>query len=165
MDGFKGTTDLGTLYDDLKSNINSNRVNTPIRTIDDTSIRKRLSNECEKLKDGCRKRLIIDIYSKIIPLDTDYVDTHQGQMQNDVDAMLANKGMTATQYLTSASEKAKIPLIEYVLHMTDLIGNQFMEEAIEKIKDAKANDIEITGITIEMKSEIEKIREQIQNIE
>ncbi len=30
---------------------------------------------------------------------------------------------------------------------------------------SKANDIEITGITIEMKSEIEKIREQIQNIE
>ena len=30
---------------------------------------------------------------------------------------------------------------------------------------SKANDIEITGVTIEMKSEIEKIREQIQNIE
>lgn len=30
---------------------------------------------------------------------------------------------------------------------------------------SKSNDIEITGITIEMKSEIEKIREQIQNIE
>lgn len=30
---------------------------------------------------------------------------------------------------------------------------------------SKANDIEITGITIDMKSEIEKIREQIQNIE
>lgn len=30
---------------------------------------------------------------------------------------------------------------------------------------SKANDVEITSITIEMKSEIEKIREQIQNIE
>jgi uncharacterized protein YicC (UPF0701 family) len=30
---------------------------------------------------------------------------------------------------------------------------------------SKANDIEISKIIVEMKSEIEKIREQIQNIE
>lgn len=30
---------------------------------------------------------------------------------------------------------------------------------------SKANDMEITGIMLEIKSEVEKIREQVQNIE
>ncbi|MCM1232972.1 MAG: hypothetical protein NC489_22835, partial [Ruminococcus flavefaciens] len=66
-----------------------------------------------------------------------------GQMVGDVDAMLANKGCTASQYLTSAYESTHAPLLEFVLRATNKIGDLYMEAANDKLKDAQEKDIEL----------------------
>lgn len=101
------------------------------------------SKHCDHLKDDCRKHILLDIYCKILPLDDDYKCGHHGQMVGDVDAMLANKGCTATQYLTSAYESTHAPLLEFILRSTDKIGALYMEAANEKLKDAQEKDIEL----------------------
>lgn len=145
--------DLSNYYNSLKAEINksdqpelmkvSNGVGTTNSSPEAIRWRKIASNNCEALKDDCRKHIILDIYCKILPLDDDFKHGHHGMLHNDIDQMLANKGMTATQYLTSAAKETKAPLLEYVLRMTDLIGKQFMEEAVEKLKDAQEKNIDI----------------------
>ena len=105
--------------------------------------RNQAVRERDKLKEDCCKKIIIDIYCKTLPLDKDYIDGNQGQMKSDIDSMLASKNMTATQYLTSAYEKTKAPLLEFVLRSTDLIGAEFMKEADETLKDAQENNVKI----------------------
>lgn len=97
----------------------------------------------EQLKDDCRKHILLDIYCKILPLDDDYKCGHHGQMAGDIDAMLANKGCTASQYLTSAYESTHAPLLEFVIRATNKIGAIYMEAANDKLKDAQENDVEL----------------------
>lgn len=106
--------------------------------------RNKVANNCEKLKDGCRKRLIVDIYTKILPLDNDYIDGHQGQMDKDVDCMLQCKNMTPTQYLTSCSTATKAPLVEYMLWATDRIGKSYMEAEEKVLKDAQEDGVDLS---------------------
>jgi hypothetical protein len=105
--------------------------------------RNQAAKERDKLKEGCCKRIILDIYCKVLPLDQEYIDGNQGQMKADVDSFLANKNMTASQYLTSAYEKTHAPLLEFLIRSTDLIGSQFMKESDETLKDAQKNDVKI----------------------
>lgn len=100
-------------------------------------------NQCDKLKDKCCKHIILDIYCNILPLDDDYKCGHHGQMKSDIDSMLDNKGMNATQYLTSCKESTNAPLLEFVLRSIDYIGKSFMEEADKALKDAQDNNIDI----------------------
>lgn len=150
-----GPTDLNQLYDDLQSGLNKRSETSPMMNVGNgpspigiehpgaSAWRAMASKECEKLKDDCRKHIILDIYCKILPLDDDFKDANMGQMAGDVNSMLAAKNMSATQYLTSASEQTKSPLVEYVLRMTDLIGKQFMENANETLEDAQEKGLEI----------------------
>lgn len=150
-----GPTDLNQLYDDLQSGLNKRSETSPMMNVGNgpspigiehpgaSAWRAMASKECEKLKDDCRKHIILDIYCKILPLDDDFKDENMGQMAGDVNSMLAAKNMSATQYLTSASEQTKSPLVEYVLRMTDLIGKQFMENANETLEDAQEKGLEI----------------------
>lgn len=143
---------LTNFYDSLKSELHRNdkpeissiRIGKGFGMDNPGALRfkKIAARECDKLKENCRKHIILDIYCNILPLDDDYKCGHMGQMNHDVDCMLANKGMTATQYLTSAYEKTKAPLVEYVLRATDMIGNQFMEEAEKTLKDAQQKGID-----------------------
>jgi hypothetical protein len=93
--------------------------------------------ECNRLKEDCAKRIVLDIYCKCLPLDSDYVAGNQGQMKQDVDAFLQSKNQTAVQYLTSGFEKTKAPLLEFVLRSINNIGRAFMEEADETLKAAQ----------------------------
>ncbi len=145
---------LAQFYDDLKSKLDND---TPMKNPNMVKVggpgaglnhpfalmyRSKADQEKNTLMDNCCKHLLVDIYCKIIPLDSDYVCGHQGQMKQDVDSMLANKGVSATQYITSAYESTKSPLLEFVLRSVNNIGKLFMEEATEKMKDAQENDIE-----------------------
>lgn len=144
---------LSQLYDDMKTNLNNQpSVNPNMMKVGGhgagfshphaAMYMNKTSQECNKLSDECCKHILVDMYCKIIPLDADYVCGHQGQMKKDVDMMLANKGVSATQYLTSAYESTNAPLLEFILRSTKNIGRSFMEEATEKLKDAQENDIE-----------------------
>ena len=105
--------------------------------------RNQAAQERDKLKEGCSKKILLDIYCKILPLDSDYIDGNQGQMSSDVDSFLANKKSTAVQYLKSAYEKTNAPLLEFVIRSIDTIGVQFMKEANETLKDAQENNVRI----------------------
>lgn len=105
--------------------------------------RRKAANEAEKLKDTCRKHIILDIYCNILPLDQDYISGNKCQMKLDIDNMLNQRNMTPTQYLTSCFEATHAPLLEFILRSTDNIGKQFMEEANETLKDAQENDISV----------------------
>lgn len=105
--------------------------------------RNKSAHNAECLKDDCRKHLIIDIYCKILPLDKEWIDGHRKQVCCDVDKMLANKDMDATQYLKSAYNATNAPLVEYLLRSTDMIGRTYMEEQEEVLKDAQDKNIEV----------------------
>jgi hypothetical protein len=64
-------------------------------------------------------------------------------MQQDVDSMLAAKGMSGTQYLTSCYEATHAPLLDYLLRAGDGIARSYMMEADETLKDAQQNEISI----------------------
>lgn len=149
-------TKLTQFYDDLKSKLdqpdgpapNAIRVGgVPINGVSQTpgaiAYRRKALGECDRLKNDCRKHILLDIYCKILPLDSDYVCGHHGQMKSDIDSMLAHKDMDATKYLTSCYEATHAPLVEFILRSTDMIGRQFMEEADETLKDAQKNDLAV----------------------
>lgn len=149
------TSNLTRFYDDLKTKLGNDSApsgetikvsGNPVissQTPGALVWRNQAAKEREKLEDGCRKHILLDIYCKILPLDQDYIHGHQSQMNNDIDNMLSNKGMTASQYLTSCYESTHAPLVEFLLRSTNNIGRQFMEDANETLKDAQENDVEI----------------------
>ena len=129
-------------YDEIKAGSKA----VPLSTNPMTSIgpgnptlawKNQVNTGAENLKDECVKRLIIDIYCKVLPLDSSYIQGNQGLMRQDIDNMLATKGMTPRQYITSAHEKTKAPLLEFILRSCDNIGKWFVEEAEEIRKDGE----------------------------
>ena len=146
---------LSQFYDDLKSRMDEpsrpsdklTRIQSnPVGGLDGSTAgawRMKAVKCRDKMVDDCRKHIIVDIYCHTCPLDQDYIDGNMGQMKQDVDKMLGGKDMSATQYLTSAYEKTKAPLLEYLLWSTEAIGRQFMEAADEKLKDVTDKAIDL----------------------
>ena len=138
---------LGQYYDDLKNEMHGKHsgrpndggmidVSHPIGQ--DTFLHKAMKCR-DELKDKCAKRIIVDIYTKILPLDKDYIDGHHGKCCDDVDKMLDDKKMTGIQYLKSCSNATKAPLVEYILRSLDTIANNYYQEAKDEMEDAKEN--------------------------
>lgn len=151
---------LSAFYADLKSRLNSDKgataPNGPVTPIAgpgapssnmgatmplDVALHRKMVHHCDKLKDDCRKHILLDIYVKILPCDDDFKCKHMGMMHHDIDCMLKNKGMSATQYLTSCSEATKAPLLEFIMRSTDMIGKQYMEDTTAGINADKENGI------------------------
>lgn len=151
------STQLTSFYDRLKSEFNKDDTPSPApmmrvgksaigSTLDHPVIatfNRKASIEADKLRENCRKHILLDIYVNILPLDDDFKCNNMGQMKKDVDCMLQGKNMSATQYLTSCYEATKAPLLEYILRATGMIGDQYMEDAKEELKDAVDHDIDI----------------------
>ena len=136
--------ELSNYYTSLKAGTN---VEQPVAQLHDVSIpsvaaswKSKAAILADKLADNCRKHLILDIYCKILPVDDDYKIGHQGQMCQDVDCMLAKKGMTPTQYLTSCFESTKAPFVEYLLRSTGMIGQTYLEAENAELTKAKADN-------------------------
>lgn len=142
---------LTNFYDNLKTRLNSDKGDSapamPVSTMGGataqmtvpTIIHHKMMKHCDQLKDDCRKHILLDIYVKILPVDDDFKQGHMGTMKNDIDCMLKNKGMTATQYMTSCSESTHAPLLEYLMRATDMIGSQYLREAEAAAEDAAKN--------------------------
>ena len=146
-------TNLTQFYDQLKQKLNNDETpNTPSvmkvtmnpggfnASPNAMAWRNKAVNHCNHLKDDCHKHLLLDIYCKILPLDQEFIDGNRGMMKQDIDSMLANKGMTATQYMTSCYESTKAPLLEFLLRSVNNIGKLYMEEADQTLKNAQEND-------------------------
>lgn len=142
-------TNLTQFYDNLKQKLNNDAAptsgamnvkmgpggfnNSPNALV----WRNKAVNCCDELKNDCHKHLLLDVYCKILPLDHDFIHGHHGMMKQDIDSMLANKGMTATQYMTSCYESTKAPLLEFMIRSVNNIGKAYMEEQEEELKDAQ----------------------------
>jgi hypothetical protein len=155
---------LTDLYADLKKDVNTPMIRQSMSvTQDDSGWRNKASNECDKLKETCYKRILLDIYAKIIPLDSSYVTGNMGVMKNDIDSFLQSKNMTATEYLKSCKESTKAPLLEFVIRSCNNIGKAFMEETNEQLKDAKENNI--TPPLPEADPDAEEVRNQLVDVQ
>ena len=113
---------LTQFYDELKTELDTKPQEAPLMNVGGPGAtlqnspgalawRNTAAKECESLKDGCAKKLLLDIYCKVIPLDSDYVNGNQGVMKNDIDKFLGSKNMTTTQYFTSGYEKTNCSII------------------------------------------------------
>lgn len=145
-------TNLTQFYDNLKQKMNNDEA--PANNLMNVKMgpggfnnspnamawRNKAVNCCDQLKNDCHKHVLLDIYCKILPLDQEFIHGNRGMMKQDIDGMLAAKGMNATQYMTSCYESTKAPLLDFILRSVNGIGRTYMEEAEETLKDAQQND-------------------------
>ena len=134
---------LNDLYNKLKSEVGGDP--SPIQTdkigSDPVIWRNQAVKERDKLQDKCCKRIILDIYTNTLPLDKEYKDNNRGLMKDDMDAFLTQKNVSGIQYLKSAYEKTKAPLLEFVLRSISTIGDMYMEDVNLEKETAEKNNI------------------------
>ena len=142
--------------------------------------------EGQKMKDDIKSRLsyISELVAKVEKRSPMVTDAYRERLYNKISEILNDKKIDEQRILTEAaifSEKTAVDeetvrLKSHIQQFTELLDTK---EAVGRKLDfliqefnresntigSKAQDVEITRIVVELKSEIEKIREQIQNIE
>lgn len=127
---------------------------------------------------------IIDMVSRVEVLSPQTVENYRNRLYQKLSELLENRDIDETRILTEAaifSEKiavdeetvrlrSHISQLKSMLDSEDAIGRKldFIVQEINREVNtigSKAQDLNITRIVVDMKAEIEKIREQIQNIE
>ena len=142
--------------------------------------------EGQKMKDDIKSRLayISELVSKIEERSPMVTEAYRERLYNKISELLNDKKIDEQRILTEAaifSEKtavdeetvrlkSHIQQFTTLLDSTDSVGRKldFLIQEFNRESNtigSKAQDVEITRIVVELKSEIEKIREQIQNIE
>lgn len=128
--------------------------------------------------------LILEMVGKVEELSPQTVENYRSRLYKKLSEVLESKNIDEQRILTEAaifSEKIAVDeetvrLRSHIAQLKEMLVN---EEAIGKKLDfivqemnrevntigSKAQDLNITKIVVDMKAEIEKIREQIQNIE
>jgi hypothetical protein len=129
--------------------------------------RQQIIGDSDNLREQCAKHVLLDIYMKVLPFDDGYCDGHRGTMSNDIDAFLADKKTTGLQYLKSAYDATKAPLLEFVIRSIDNIGSQYTESAVTKLMEdtdagmdvppepAPAEDTEVDNQIVDVKKDLE----------
>jgi uncharacterized protein (TIGR00255 family) len=139
-------------------------------------------------------RLAVDISDKldaieqnvktIERLSPERVNTYRDKLSKRISEIVADRNIDEARILTEAAIFAEktavdeeivrlrshIEAYRNYLNATEPIGRKadFLTQEMNRETNtigSKCNDLEITGIVLSMKSDIEKIREQIQNIE
>ena len=142
--------------------------------------------EGQKMKDDIKSRLayISELVGKVEKRSPMVTEAYRERLYNKISEILNDKKIDEQRILTEAaifSEKTAVDeetvrLKSHIQQFTTLLDTK---EAVGRKLDfliqefnresntigSKAQDVEITRIVVELKSEIEKIREQIQNIE
>lgn len=128
--------------------------------------------------------LILEMVGKVEELSPQTVENYRSRLYKKLSEVLESKNIDEQRILTEAaifSEKIAVDeetvrLRSHIAQLKEMLVN---EEAIGRKLDfivqemnrevntigSKAQDLNITKIVVDMKAEIEKIREQIQNIE
>lgn len=127
---------------------------------------------------------IIDMVSRVEELSPQTVENYRNRLYQKLSELLENRDIDESRILTEAaifSEKiavdeetvrlrSHISQLKDMLNSEDAVGRKldFIVQEINREVNtigSKAQDLNITKIVVDMKAEIEKIREQIQNIE
>lgn len=142
--------------------------------------------EGQKMKDDINSRLtyISELVAKVEERSPLVTEAYRERLYNKISEILNDKKIDEQRILTEAaifSEKtavdeetvrlkSHIQQFTTLLNSTEAVGRKldFLIQEFNRESNtigSKAQDVEITRIVVELKSEIEKIREQIQNIE
>ncbi len=142
--------------------------------------------EGQKMKDDINSRLayISELVGKVEERSPMVTEAYRERLYNKISELLNDKKIDEQRILTEAaifSEKtavdeetvrlkSHIQQFTTLLDSTEAVGRKldFLIQEFNRESNtigSKAQDVEITRIVVELKSEIEKIREQIQNIE
>lgn len=142
--------------------------------------------EGQKMKDDIKSRLayISELVGKVEERSPMVTESYRERLYNKISELLNDKKIDEQRILTEAaifSEKtavdeetvrlkSHIQQFTTLLDSTEAVGRKldFLIQEFNRESNtigSKAQDVEITRIVVELKSEIEKIREQIQNIE
>lgn len=142
--------------------------------------------EGRKMKDDINSRLayISELVGKVEERSPMVTEAYRERLYNKISELLNDKKIDEQRILTEAaifSEKtavdeetvrlkSHIQQFTTLLDSTEAVGRKldFLIQEFNRESNtigSKAQDVEITRIVVELKSEIEKIREQIQNIE
>jgi uncharacterized protein (TIGR00255 family) len=131
-----------------------------------------------------RSRFILENVSRVETLSPETVENYRNRLYQKLKEVLESTEVDMQRIVTEAAIFAdKVAVDEETVrlrsHISQLEGLLESDEAIGRKLDfivqemnrevntigSKCQDVNITKIVVEMKSEIEKIREQIQNIE
>ncbi len=142
--------------------------------------------EGQKMNDDINSRLsyISELVEKVEKRSPLVTEAYRERLYNKISEILNDKKIDEQRILTEAaifSEKtavdeetvrlkSHIQQFTSLLNSTEAVGRKldFLIQEFNRESNtigSKAQDVEITRIVVELKSEIEKIREQIQNIE
>lgn len=142
--------------------------------------------EGQKMKDDIKSRLsyISELVAKVENRSPMVTEAYRERLYNKISEILNDKKIDEQRILTEAaifSEKTAVDeetvrLKSHIHQFTELLESKesvgrkldFLIQEFNRESNtigSKAQDVEITRIVVELKSEIEKIREQIQNIE
>ena len=142
--------------------------------------------EGQKMKDDIMSRLsyISGLVKKVEERSPLVTEAYRERLYNKISEILNDKKIDEQRILTEAaifSEKTAVDeetvrLKSHIQQFTELLESKdavgrkldFLIQEFNRESNtigSKAQDVEITKIVVELKSEIEKIREQIQNIE
>lgn len=142
--------------------------------------------EGQKMKEDIKSRLsyISELVAKVEKRSPMVTEAYRERLYNKIFELLNDKKIDEQRILTEAaifSEKTAVDeetvrLKSHIHQFTELLDSKesvgrkldFLIQEFNRESNtigSKAQDVEITRIVVELKSEIEKIREQIQNIE
>lgn len=144
------------------------------------------STEGEKLKNDiiAKADFILGMVAQVEELSPQTVENYRNRLYQKLSEILENKDIDEQRILTESAVfaekiavdeetvrlKSHISQLKNMFDSDDPVGRkldfivQEMNREVNTI-GSKAQDLNITKIVVEMKAEIEKIREQIQNIE
>ncbi len=160
-----------------------------VKTVADEALNNFVSmreTEGQKMKDDIKSRLayISELVEKVEKRSPLVTEAYRERLYNKISEILNDKKIDEQRILTEAaifSEKTAVDeetvrLKSHIHQFTELLDStesvgrklDFLIQEFNRESNtigSKAQDVEITRIVVELKSEIEKIREQIQNIE
>ncbi|MGM8214412.1 YicC/YloC family endoribonuclease [Bacillaceae bacterium W0354] len=121
----------------------------------------RLQSNCDRIKEQYRDKIVKRIEEHLKEIDTDDSRIYQEA------AILAEKGDITEEITRLVSH---IDQFEEIIKSQEPIGRKLDFLTQELLREAntigsKSNDVSISKHVVELKSEIEKIKEQVQNIE
>ena len=142
--------------------------------------------EGEKLRNDVleKSELILKMVGQVEALSPKTVENYRGKLYQKLSELLESKDIDQQRILTEAAifaekiavDEETVRLRSHVSQLRDMLNSadpigrkldfivQEMNREVNTI-GSKAQDLNITKIVVDMKAEIEKIREQIQNIE
>lgn len=142
--------------------------------------------EGEKLRNDVLEKsdLILKMVGQVEALSPKTVENYRGKLYQKLSELLESKDIDQQRILTEAAifaekiavDEETVRLRSHVSQLRDMLDSadpigrkldfivQEMNREVNTI-GSKAQDLNITKIVVDMKAEIEKIREQIQNIE